>query len=282
MAFIIQDNIGNLWSEVVDASTGALLLTPVANVTPSVADNSITTNAVTLITSALRLIGVLASGETPDANAASDSLMVLQQMFDAWNADRLAIYTTTASDYALIVGKQSYTLGPGGDWNTNRPPCIDSMSAILLSNPANPIEVPLQIYTVDDWQNNLPVKKVNGTFPLICYDDGGYPLRTLNFWPIPGELDSIRIYAWQSLTVPQNLQAAISYPPGYAEAFRYNLAVRLSAEFAAPVSPTVQGIAIESLARLKSMNAPDKTLRSDLLPGPGGYNYRADLFGLGW
>jgi hypothetical protein len=78
------------------------------------------------------------------------------------------------------------------------------------------------------------------------------------------------------------LTTVIAFPPGYAEAFRYNLAVRLSAEFGAPLPPAVPAIATDSLARLKTINAPDLGLQSDLVPSPAGYNYKADLFGIGW
>jgi hypothetical protein len=300
MALIVTDQLGNQYSLTINSTDGSMVTQPVANVTPSTVDNSIAVTAMDLITSALRLIGVLASGEQPDISDANDCLMVLNQMLDGWNADGLAIFTTTADDYALISGKQAYTLGPGGDFDTNRPAQINSMSVILLSNPSNPIEIPIAMYSVDDWQNKIPVKKVNGSFPQICYDDGGFPLRTLSVWPIPQQANSLRVYSWQPLglaisqqtltinhtdgsitnqAVLPPLQMALSFPPGYAEAFRYNLAVRLSAEFAATLPPIVQAIAVGSLARLKTMNAPDLQLRSDLA-GNGGYNYKADMFGI--
>jgi hypothetical protein len=138
------------------------------------------------------------------------------------------------------------------------------------------------MYTVSDWQNQVPVKKVTGNFPLICYDDGGFPLRTLNFWPIPTiQPNNFRLYSWQALPA-QSLAVAVNLPPGYKEAFRYNLAIRLGAEFAAPIPASVAQIAVESLARLKTINAPDLKLRSDLVPDPSGYNYKADMFGIGW
>lgn len=279
------DATGNLYSILIvpDVNGPTISVTPVHNVTPSNPDGSITQKALALIASSLRLIGVLASGEAVPIEEANDGLMVLNQMLDSWNADRLAIYTTNTADFALTSGQQAYTFGIGGDFNTTWPARIDSMSAILLNNPTNPIEVPMDMYSVEDWQTKLPVKNVSGSFPLICYDDGGFPLRTLSMWPIPqGQAVNVRIYSWQGLGMPANLQANVNFPPGYAEAFRYNLAVRLSAEFAAPLPPSVAAIAIESLARIKSMNAPSLELRSDLCPTAGGSNYRAELFGLGW
>lgn len=234
-------------------------------------------NAFDVVTSALRLVGVLADGETPTDDTANQGLSVFNGMLDGWNAERLAIYTTRTDDFPLVLNKQAYTLGTGGDFNIPRPARIDSMSAILLSNPTNPIEVPMVLWSLEEWQY-VPIKNVAGNFPLGCYDDGAFPLRTLNMWPIPTQQqNSVRIYSWQALPA-QSLTAQVSFPPGYAEAFRYNLAVRLGAEFNAPASPTVVLLAVQSYARIKSLNAPPVSLRSDI--APAGYNYRADLFGI--
>lgn len=239
--------------------------------------------ALDLISSALRLINVVEAGEQTPIDTANDALMVLNDMIDSWNTDRLSIFTTRIDTFPFILGQQDYTLGTGGDFDMPRPAQIDAMSSILLTNPDNPVEVPIAMLTVDQWQTQVPVKKVDGTFPLQVYDDGGFPLRKLSFWPIPSQQpSSARIYSWQGLNQPATLATVIAFPPGYPEAFRYNLAIRLSAEFQATVLPQVQQIASESLARLKTINAPDLNLQSDLMPWPAGYNYRADLFGIAW
>jgi hypothetical protein len=238
--------------------------------------------ALDLISSALRLVNVMAAGEQTPIAMANDSLMVLNDMIDSWNTDRLAIYTTRTDDFPFVLGQQSYTLGTDGNFNIPRPARITGMSTVQLTDPSNPVEIPIVMYTDDQWQNQLPVKIVTGSIPLICYDDGAFPLRTLNFWPIPTDQpNSARIYSWVALPA-QTLTTEVSFPPGYRQAFRYELAVLLAAEFAAPVSPTVATIAIESKARVRSINAPELSLRSDLVQDPSGYNYRADLFNMGW
>jgi hypothetical protein len=250
---------------------------------PPSAENAIIQSANALVMSALRLIGVTASGEQPTIAEANDALMVLNQMIDTWNADRLAIYTVSSTDFPFVLGQQSYTLGSGGDFDMTRPAKITGMSAILIANPTNPIEVPIALYSWQEWQRNVPVKQVDGSFPQICYDDGNFPLRNLNFWPIPTlQQNNVRIYGWLPLLLVGSLNASIILPPGYAEAFRYNLAVRLAAEFAAQVAPAVQSIAVESLATVRRMNAPDLGLKSDLLATDAGYNYKADMFGIPW
>lgn len=94
-----------------------------------------------LISSSLRLINVLAAGETCPTDMASDALNVLNDMIDSWNTQRLAIYTTRIDDFPLTLNKQVYTLGAGGDFNIARPSQITGASSILLYNPTNPVEV---------------------------------------------------------------------------------------------------------------------------------------------
>ena len=232
----------------------------------------------------MRLINVLAAGETCPISEANDALQVLNDMIDSWNTMRLAIFTTKSEDFPLVLSKQSYTMGPGGDFDTARPAQIDAMSAILLYDPSNPVEEPIAMYSWDQWQTKVPVKKVTGSFPEICYDDGGFPLRTLSMWPIQstGTTNNVRIYSWQALTQPATLATAISVPPGYRQAFRFSLAVLLGAEFTATVPAAVVAIAGSSLALIKSLNMPSLTMQSDLLPEPLSTNYRADMFGLAW
>lgn len=239
-----------------------------------------------IITSALKLVAVLADGETPDLSTANQGLSVLNDMIDAWNADRLAIYTTRSDDFPFVLSQQTYTLGTGGDFNIPRPARIDAMSAILQQNPANPIEVPISMFAVEDWQTKIPVKQVDGSFPLICYDTGDFPLRKLSFWPIPTQpSNSVRIYSWQALPA-QTLQSQVTFPPGYAEAIRYNLAVRLAAEFGVDPSKyaaaTVSTLAVKSLGTIKTMNAPGLELQSDLVPTFTAETWRAEMFGIPW
>jgi hypothetical protein len=237
--------------------------------------------ALDLISSALRLINVQAAGEPVPIAMANDALLVLNDMIDSWNADRLAIFTIQINDFPFVLGQQTYTLGTKGNFNIPRPARIEGMSTIQLTNPAVPVEIPIAMYTVDQWQNQVPVKNVTGSIPLICYDDGAFPLRNLNFWPIPVEQpNSVRIYSWAALPA-QTLAAQVAFPPGYRQAFRYNLAVLLAGEFAAPVPSNVAAIAIDSLGKVKTMNAPELRLQSDLIPDPSGWNYKADMFGIG-
>ena len=47
-----------------------------------------------LINGALRLLGVLAEGETPSAETSADALTAMNQMIDSWNTEKLSIFNT--------------------------------------------------------------------------------------------------------------------------------------------------------------------------------------------
>lgn len=235
-----------------------------------------------LISSALRMVGLLASGTTPRAVDAQDALLVLNGMLDSFNAERLMIFVIAINQFPLTVNKQVYTCGTGGDFDMPRPPKIERVSIISLQNPDQPQELPMNYYTVKDWQS-VPVKNVPSPLPEDVYDDQAFPLRNISVWPIPTVGVDFKIYSWLALSQFADLNTIVSFPPGYQECLRYNLAVRLMAEYPGSYNPvTAQmttALAIESKARVKSMNLPILEADADpALMGNGGrYNYYSDM-----
>jgi hypothetical protein len=66
------------------------------------------------ITSALRSIGALSTGETPDANTAGDCFNLLNEMLDQWSNDHLLVFTQQEIIQELTGGQYIYTIGPNG------------------------------------------------------------------------------------------------------------------------------------------------------------------------
>lgn len=234
--------------------------------------------AQSIIDSALRLCNIQASGEITPAAMSADSLTVLNDMLDSWNAERLIIFTVNRQVFSLTPGQQTYTLGASGDFNVARPPAIERASIISLANPLQPLELPINMLTEAQWQA-IPVKNIQSTLPLNVWDDGGFPLRTLSYWCIPSTSVQAALYTWTGLNQAALLSTILVYPPGYAKAIRYNLAVDLCAEYGKPLDPTVASIAMSSLASVKRLNAPMVDLVCDaalLYTGPGTYNWLTD------
>ena len=73
------------------------------------------------INRALRLLGVLAEGETPSAATSQDALVALNQMIDSWSIERLAVFCTQDQTLTWPAGLITRTLGPSGDFIGLRP-----------------------------------------------------------------------------------------------------------------------------------------------------------------
>lgn len=229
----------------------------------------------------MRQIGVLSTGETLSDSLAADGFMVLNGMMDSWNADRLAIFTIGIDTFFLTPGQQTYTMGLGGNFNVPRPAKIERASIVQLNNTTQPLELAIEMVDYEGWQA-IPVKNITSTLPTVVYDDGEYPYRNLSYWPIPTVAVQTKLYDWTALKSFPDLVSDITFPPGYQEAIRYNLAMRLIAEMPANfnqimVSTTLQ-LATESLARIRSMNLPTLNAHVDpyLLDQHGYYNYYSD------
>ena len=235
------------------------------------------------IKSALRMIRVLSAGDVPTAADAADSLGYLNQMMDAWDADQLSVPNNRIEDFPLVIGQDTYTLGPGGDFNTFRPGRIDRASIVLINVPSNPNEQPLEIVTEAEWQD-VTLKITPGSYPLIMFDDGASPQRNLSFWPVPLVVNNLRLYSWQANTKFPDLTTVFTFPPGYAEAIRYNLALRLADEFGGQLGQTIAQGAAMSLATIRTSNVEISKLECEGMyqGGSGGSNSkeRAVLFGI--
>lgn len=223
--------------------------------------------AQTLITGALKLIGALAQGETPPAADVQDGLVILNGLMDAWRAERLTILNTTRNVYTLTAGTQTYTLGPTGSGATlictsqTRPIWLQNASIIPAgTDPA--VEIPIDLWTDQDWATQR-VKSVQSSIPTAVYYNEDFPTGSLSFWPVPNVACQAVLYWPQALVEFATLTGEYALAPGYEDAIKYNLAVRLAPEFGRPLDPTVAALAVNALAIVKRANKTLYDMRCD-------------------
>lgn len=206
------------------------------------------------INSALRLLGVLAEGETPSAATSQDALFALNQMIDSWNTERLAVFSTQDQVFTWLPGLRTRSLGPTGDFVGNRPILIDD--ATYFRDPASNISYGIKLINQQQY-DGIAVKTVTSTYPQVMWVNMEYPNITMTVYPVPTKQLEFHIVSVNELTTPANLATDLSFPPGYLRAFRYNLACELAPEFGMEPPPTVVRIAMASKRNLKRINNPD-------------------------
>lgn len=72
------------------------------------------TQPIDLIKGALRAIGALESGETPDAETANDAFELLNDMLAQWSNDHMLVYYLTEVIFPFVQNTYQYTIGGGG------------------------------------------------------------------------------------------------------------------------------------------------------------------------
>ena len=205
---------------------------------------------------ALRLLGVLAEGETPSAATSQDALMALNQMIDSWNTERLSTFVTQDQVYSWPAGEISRTLGPTGDFVGNRPILMDDATYFKAPN-----GVSYGIKFINQQQyDGIAVKNVTSTYPQVCWVNMGFPDITLTVYPKPTQVLEWHMISVEELDRPADLSTVMYYPPGYLRAFTYNLAMEFAPEFGVEPSPQVQRIAMTSKRDLKRINNPDDVM----------------------
>jgi hypothetical protein len=205
------------------------------------------------INRALRLLGILAEGETPSAAMSQDALMALNQMIDSWNTERLSVFATQDQVFTWPSGVISRTLGPTGDFVGNRPILLDDSTYYLANN-----GVSYGVKFINQAQyNGIAVKTVTSTFPQVMFVNMTYPDIEMYIYPRPTQALLWHFISVEELTRPATLATSMLFPPGYLRAFTYNLAMEFAPEFGVEPSPQVQRIAMTSKRDLKRINNPD-------------------------
>jgi hypothetical protein len=208
------------------------------------------------INRALRLLGVLAEGETPSAEVSQDSLMALNQMIDSWNTERLAVFCTQDQVFTWPASQISRTLGPSGDFVGLRPVLMDDATYFKAPN-----GVSYGIKFINQQQyDGIAVKNVTSTYPQVCWVNMGFPDVTLTVYPMPTQELEWHFVSVQELDKPATLDTVLYYPPGYLRAFTYALAMEIAPEFGVEPSQQVQRIAMTSKRDLKRINNPDDVM----------------------
>ena len=208
------------------------------------------------INRALRLIGVLAEGETASAATSQDALTAMNQMIDSWNTERLSVFCTQDQVFNWPVGVIKRTLGPSGEFVGNRPIQLDD--GTYFRAPSG-VSYGIKIINQDQY-NGIAVKTSTSTFPQVIFVNNTFPNVEMYIYPRPTQLLEWHFISVQELTEPALLSTELFFPPGYMRAFAYNLAMEIAPEFGVEPSPQVQRIAMTSKRNLKRINNPDDVM----------------------
>jgi hypothetical protein len=211
------------------------------------------TTAAELIDGSLRLLGVLAEGETPSAAVMQDSIMAMNQMIQSWDTERLSVFSTQDQVFTWPAYTMSRTIGPTGDFVGNRPIEVDD--ATYFKDPSSGLSFGIKIINQQQY-DGIAFKTVTSTYPQVMWINNTFPDMEITVYPVPIKALEWHIISVETLNEVTSVATDLYFPQGYLRAFRYNLACELAPEFGVEPSPQVQRIAMTSKRNLKRINFP--------------------------
>lgn len=197
------------------------------------------------IQGALKLIGVLDPAETMSPEDADDGLTFLNNIVDAWNLERLYIYTIT--EVVATFAGSSATIGPGMQINTARPMRIESAFYRRSG-----IDYDLDVIDKPAY-DKITMKGISGDYPEVLYYNGDSPTGAVFVWPVPAS-NEYHLSVMQQLTAFTDLDDLHTLPQGYAKALMYTLAPEMAMLHQRAVHALVTQIGISIRRSLKRGN----------------------------
>ncbi len=239
---------------------------------------SVTAQAI--IKDAYTFIGMNPLGATVDAAQAAQGLSCLNQILGQWSLMPLTIPVTAREVFPLTAGRggpsDPYTIGPGGDFDTSRPPEIDNVGLLVTTVPL-PFELPRSIYTNDAYAS-ITQKELTSTYFSGMYYNATFSggLGTISLWPVPAnDGTSLVLYRPEQLREYATVNTAYDLPPGARPALTWELASWLSDIAGQTWTASMEQKKNASLALYQRGNTQMSDLGLDpaLTDGPGGiYN----------
>jgi hypothetical protein len=223
-----------------------------------------------IIKDALTEIGVYQPGETISADDYALGLLRFQNQLDAWAADMLTLNVFDRATYTIPASSNTFTIGPTGTLIRQRPVWVQAVNYVVPGS-SPPVEVPMGPMD-DDSYANLSIKTLASSLPTQYYFNATMPDATMFVWPTPTQNVQLYLYLPTAIGQPATLNSSVTGPPGYQEAFMYQLALRLCNPFGRKIPDALPKLATEAYARMKRPNTEPGLLAVDqaLVPSYGG------------
>lgn len=211
------------------------------------------TTARQIITKALQKARVLVKGESPSGDEISDGLYALNAMIGSWSNNSLLIYSRTSESFALTGNQASYTIGSGGDFDTDRP--LQILSAFIRIGSTD-----YELESINGVQYDKIVQKNIATaIPQYIFYDGNSPLGVITLNPVPTG-GTLHIRSEKQISQFSTLDTDNNFPAGWDRALIFNLAAEIASEYGQEISQMDYQIAKESLANIKTATARNKNM----------------------
>jgi hypothetical protein len=180
-----------------------------------------------IVTASLRKLGVIAVGQTPDAEAIANAAQALNAAIAELRGMGMPLWSRF--EYTFTPTTNVYTIGNGYTLNTPYP-----LRVLQAFRTSGNIKIPMDIESLEDF-NKLPVN--TGAAPIKLSYSPSINFGTLKFWPTPPStnIEAVTIVYQKPFEYFNTQYDTMAFPEEWYNALIYKLAVLLAPEWGIPL-----------------------------------------------
>ncbi len=220
---------------------------------------------------AFGMLNVFMPGEAMGSADANRARTICNRMLSGWGQRGQYIPVIARERFDLVANQggptNPYTIGPGGDFDTERPSNQNSITAanLILTATTPEVRVYLGIYTDQSYDANK-IPDMSNSQPTGLYFSPTYDndLGAISLWPVPDvNTNDLELFLQKGLAQFANLTTTYYLPDGAEDAITYALALRMQGPWGKKLDPADVQIANEVIGVFKRSNAKLSDLQND-------------------
>ena len=192
-----------------------------------------------IITSALRVLGVIEIGAQPDAATIENASLVLNMMMKDWQTDGIKLWTIKELTLPLVQGQLSYNIGPdsSNDLVTDKPLRV-IQSFLRNTGVTPPIDIPMTIISQQEY-NLLGSKQSTGTTNSVYYwPYANYGTVTIFLTPDTNTATNYQLHltVQRPIYVVNNPNDNFDFPSEWFLALKWSLMAEMASDYDKPLN----------------------------------------------
>lgn len=221
---------------------------------------------------AFGMLNIFLPGEAMGPADANRARTICNRMLSGWGQRSALFIPVIARERFDLVANQGgptnpYTIGAGGDFDTERPSNQNSIVSanLILTNSSPEVRVPLGIYTDQAYDANQ-IPDMTNAQPTGLYYSPTYAndLGSIFLWPVPNTAQNdLELFLQKAIASFADLTTTYYVPGGAEDAITYQLALRMQGPWGKKLDPEDVRLAAEVLGVFKRSNAKLSDLAND-------------------
>ncbi len=202
-----------------------------------------------VITDALELTGMKSPHEELTSEWGAIGLRRINSILDGWNVDKTHGYAINELEFPLVANQSTYTIGSGGDFDTQRPVKIEYAYVVDGAG------VKHRLSNLDYQSfHEIETENITASYPDCMWYNPKAPLGEISFYPTPTNTYTVHFDVYFGFAPYALGSDTLVVPQGYERLLTFQLATELCSHRGKQIPPAVYKVYKEVDSNIEAIN----------------------------